>query len=118
MAEGLIRHFYGTGYEAYSAGIEPSRINPFAIRVMSEIGTDISRQRSKSLEEFEDDMFDFVITVCDSARDSCPFFPHGKMIHRGFKDPSKTKGTEQEILRAFRLSRDEIKSWIIDFFRH
>lgn len=112
MAEGLVRHLLDSDYEVFSAGTQPFEINPYAVRVMEEIGVDLSAHRAKGLEEFRDKTFDFVITVCDDARETCPFFPHGKMIHKGFNDPSRVQGSEEEILRAFRKSRDEIREWI------
>lgn len=96
-----------------TAGIQPSQVNPYAIKVMKEIGIDISKQRSKSVEEFRGEKFDLVATVCDQAKEACPFFPGGKkFLHKGFKDPSQFKGTEEEILAEVRRVRDEIKDWI------
>lgn len=117
MAEGFLNALYGDLYEAYSAGTEPSRVNPYAIRAMAEIGIDISHHRSKHLREFLGMEFDYVITVCDSAKDSCPFFPGGKRyIHQGFEDPSKAQGSEEEIMEKFRRIRDEIRAWVESFF--
>ncbi len=117
MAEGFLRALYGDRYEAYSGGTEPSGINPYAIKVMAEAGVDISGQRSKGLEEFKGMRFDYVVTVCDRAREACPFFPGGgKLLHRGFEDPSKFEGTEEEILSGFRRVRDEIRKWIEETF--
>lgn len=113
MAEGLLRAFYGDRYEAYSAGTEPSGVNPYAVRVMQEIGLDISSHRSKSVEEFREMTFDYVVTVCDHAKETCPFFPGGNQyLHRNFADPSESKGTEAEILAVFRHARDDIRDWI------
>ena len=112
MAEGIVKSQYGEYYDVYSAGTEPLEVNPYAIQVMKEIGLDISKQRSKSLEEFRDFRFDYIITVCDQAKESCPFFPGGVIMHKGFKDPSQYSGTEDEILASFRKTRDEIKIWI------
>jgi arsenate reductase len=112
MAEGLVRHMYGSNYDAFSAGTQPSVVNPYAVRAMAEIGIDISHQLSKGIDEFINDSFDYVITVCDNARETCPFFPNGKMIHKEFRDPSLIQGTEEEIETAFRQSRDEIKKWL------
>lgn len=116
MVEGSLRDLFGEYYEVHSAGTEPSSVNPFAIRVMEESGMDISSHRSKSVSEFRNIPFDYVITVCDFAKESCPFFPGGIIIHKGFKDPSQTNGTQDDILREFRRSRDEIKSWLIEEF--
>lgn len=112
MAEGLLNSIYGDQFIAFSAGTEPSELNPFAVRVMDEIGIDISSYRAKGLDRFKDELFDYVITVCDHAKETCPFFPHGKMIHKAFKDPSLVRGSDKEILDAFRQARDEIKEWI------
>ncbi len=113
MAEGLLNALYGDHYEAYSAGTEPSRVNPYAIKIMAEIGIDISNHFSKSIEKFKGMEFDFVVTVCDYAKENCPFFPGGKKyLHKGFKDPSKVKGDKNRVLEEFRRIRDEIKNWI------
>jgi len=113
MAEGFLNALYGDRYEAYSAGIEPARVNPYAVKVMAEISIDISRHRSKSIEEFHAENFDYVVTVCDHAKEVCPFFPRGeKFLHKGFDDSSKFKGSEDEILAEVRRVRDEIKDWI------
>lgn len=113
MAEGILRDLYGNQYEAHSAGIQPSTVNPYAVKVMAEIGIDISRHYSKSIDEFQEMEFDYVVTVCDRAKETCPFFPATKKnIHESFKDPSDLNGTEDEILTGFRSVRDEIKAWI------
>jgi len=117
MAEGILQTLYGDRYEAYSAGTQPTKVNPYAIKVMSEIGIDISNHRSKSAEEFRGKEFDYVVTVCDNAKEACPFFPGGKTyLHKGFKDPSEFKGNENEIVAEFRRVRDEIKRWIEETF--
>ena len=116
MAEGLLRGLYGNEYEAFSAGSIPSRVNPCALRAMTEIGMDISGQRSKSIEEFRGEEFDYVVTLCDEALEACPFFRGKKMLHKGFKDPSVLKGGKDEILTAFRQLRDEIRKWIEEMF--
>jgi arsenate reductase len=117
MAEGLIRTFHGYIYEAFSAGTEPGRVSPYAIRVMAEIGIDIGAHRSKGLQEFLDQKFDYVITVCDQAKESCPYFPGGKKIlHQSFEDPIALTGTEEEIMAGFRRIRDEIRNWIENEF--
>jgi len=113
IAEGLLRTLYGDRFDAYSAGTHPSCVNPYAIKVMKEIGIDISEQRSKSIEEFRGIKFDYVITVCDNAKESCPFFPDGlKYLHKSFEDPSQFSGTREKMLSAFRRVRCEIKDWI------
>jgi arsenate reductase len=113
MAEGLMNALYGDRYLAFSAGTEPSEVNPYAVRVMQEIGIDISSHRSKSVDEFLDQDLDYVVTVCDHAKETCPFFPGGrKPMHKGFQDPSSAAGTEEEKLAVFRRVRDEIRAWI------
>jgi len=118
MAEGLLNSLCGTKYQAYSAGTEPSVVNPYAIQVMSEIGIDISKNRSKSISEFMEQKFDYVITVCDHANEICPFFPGGmKRLHRSFEDPASFEGSEADTLSVFRQIRDEIKEWIAEEFK-
>ena len=112
MAEALLNALKGSRYEAFSAGIEPSRVNPHAVKAMAETGIDISTHRSKSIEEFRGESFDYVVTVCDRAKEACPFFPGEIILHKDFKDPSAFKGTESEILEKVREVRDEIKDWI------
>ncbi len=113
MAEGLLNALHGDKYQAFSAGTIATRVNPHAIAVMKEIGIDISHHQSKTIDQFRDDWFDVVVTVCDHAKETCPFFPRArKMIHAGFPDPSGTQGPEEKVLQAFRQVRDEIKAWI------
>jgi arsenate reductase (thioredoxin) len=113
IAEGLMNALYGKRYRAFSAGTEPSSLNPYAVRVMQEIGIDISDHRSKSVDDFLKQDFDFVVTVSDHAKESCPFFPGGrKSMHKGFQDPASFSGTEEEKLVVFRRVRDEIRDWI------
>jgi len=117
MAEAFVNTLYSDQYEAYSAGIQPSQVNSYAVKVMAEIGIDISGNCSKSVEEFREMTFDYVVTVCDHARETCPFFPGGKtFIHKGFEDLSKVSGTEDEILTKMRKIRDEIKEWVEETF--
>ena len=117
IAEGLMNAMLGERYEAKSAGTEPSEVNPLAIEIMSEIGIDIRSHRSKSVDEFINQDFDYVITVCDQANETCPFFPGGKeRTHKGFKDPAAVEGNKKARLAAFRRSRDEIREWIIHKF--
>ena len=117
MAEGLIRNLYNCYCRAYSAGTEPSKVNPYAIKVMHEIGIDISKHYSKSVDEFSGTNFDYVVTVCDNAKETCPFFPGKKIIHKGFKDPARYEGSVEETIANFRKTRDEIKDWIIKTFK-
>lgn len=109
MAEGLLRNIYGDRYEVYSAGLLPTEVHPFAVAVMKEIGIDISMHQSKSIKEFQGRNFDYVVTVCDNAKEACPFFPGKTIMHQGFDDPSD--------IHEFRHVRDEIKQWITDTFR-
>ena len=117
MAEGFLKTLFPDSYEAYSAGTEPSRINPYALQVMAEMGIDISSHRSKGVGEFLDMDIDLVATVCDHAKQTCPFFPGGKeAIHRGFEDPAAFKGSKGDKEAVFRRVRDEIQSWIEESF--
>ena len=113
MAEGYLRARYGDTFEAGSAGTEVREVHPGAIQVMKEIGIDISRHRSKLIDEFFDQGADVVVTLCDSAQQSCPFLPGAKkVIHAGFPDPSACAGTPEECLTQFRMVRDAIFVWI------
>ncbi len=115
MAEGLLNVMGSGKYMASSAGTTPSKVHPLAIYVMKEIGIDISHHRSKSIEEFKGEKFDIVVTVCDNAKEACPFFPYAKKyLHRSFEDPSQLPEARQ--LAAFRKVRDEIKKWILNTF--
>jgi arsenate reductase len=134
MAEGLLKHLYGEKYEVFSAGSNPTQVNPFAIKVMAEIGIDISKQVSKSIEEFRNKEIDLVVSVCrSSAKLKCSLcsspivmgrpeiintsIPGAKhYLHHGFNDPSEVDGSDEEKTLAFRRTRDEIKKWIIDKF--
>jgi len=118
MGEGLFRKEGGSGYEVSSAGTRPSQVRPEAIAVMREIGIDISGNRSKSVDEFAGQAFDFVVTVCDSARDNCPVFPGAtKRIHWSLEDPAAVEGTDEERLAAFRRTRDQLRERIETFVR-
>lgn len=117
MAEGLANHYLADKVVAYSAGTEATRVNPLAAKVLTELGVDCSRQRSKTLEEFAGQEFDHAVTLCGDANDKCPLFiGKAKRIHRGFDDPSRLHGTEEEVLPEFRRVRDEIKTWIMEYF--
>jgi arsenate reductase (thioredoxin) len=134
MAEGLLRHLYGEKYEVFSAGANPTHVNPFAIKVMAEIGIDISKQTSKSIEEFRNKEIDLVVSVCrSSAKLMCSLcsspivmgrpeiinttIPGAKRyLHHGFNDPSEVDGSDEEKTVAFRSIRDDIKEWIIGNF--
>ncbi len=116
MAEGLLRHFGNGEFEVYSAGTNPSFVHPLAIEAMKEIGIDISWHRSKSVMEFIGHSFDYVITVCDKAKESCPTFPGNvKRIHWSFEDPAEATGTKEERMKVFRKVRDQIKEHILSF---
>lgn len=113
MAEGLLRHDLGDRYEVFSAGTEATRVNPRAIQSMAEIGIDISRQHSKTLDQFDGQPFDCVVTLCGDANEKCPLFVGGvERMHQGFDDPSRTEGSEEEIMADFRRVRDEIRAWL------
>ena len=113
MAEGFLNCLYGGHYQAFSAGVKPGRVHPLAIDVMSEVGIDISQQRSKGIEEVIENFFDTVVTVCDGARETCPIYPGGaEVLHHSFEDPSSFDGTPEEVADKFRQVRDEIKEWI------
>jgi arsenate reductase len=116
MAEAFLNKLCGDKYEAKSAGVTPRGINFYVVKVMAEIGVDLSAHRSKSIMEFQGKTFDYVVTVCDSARESCPFFPGEIQIDKSFPDPAAFTGTEEEILSKVRVVRDEIKSWIESTF--
>jgi arsenate reductase len=116
MAEGLLRYFGNGKFEVYSAGTNPSFVHPLAIEAMNEIGIDISWHRSKSVMEFIGQSFDYVITVCDKAKESCPTFPGDvKRIHWSFEDPAEAIGTKEERMKVFRKVRDQIKEHILSF---
>ena len=115
MAEGLVNSLYSKVLRAKSAGTKPGIVNPCAVRVMAEMGIDISDHRSKGLDEFEGQQFDYVVMVCSDAAETCPFFSGGReQIHHAFDDPSSFKGSDDNKLQAFRKSRNEINKWIID----
>ena len=117
MAEGLVNYYLGDRSQAFSAGTEATRVNPLAIAVMAELGIDLSVQRSKTLDEYTGEQFDYVITLCGYANEKCPLFFGGvQRLHCGFEDPSRLSGSEEDVLPEFRRVRDEIKNWIIDYF--
>jgi arsenate reductase len=116
MAEGWARHFHGDSLGVYSAGVKPTDLNPDAVRVMAESGIDISRQRSKHVDDLEDISFDYVVAVCDGAYESCPLFPgRAKVICHAFNDPPRlTEGAANEAdrLAPYRRVRDEIRDFV------
>jgi arsenate reductase len=113
MAEGYLRHVAGGEFEPLSAGVEPKSLNPLAIEVMSEIGVDISKHRSKDVREFLGQAIPYVITVCDNAKQRCPIFPRTyKFLHWSLEDPAEATGSHEEKLAVFRRVRDEIRERI------
>jgi arsenate reductase len=113
MAEGLLRNINSRQYEAFSAGVKPTAVNPKALQVMREIGIDISKQFSKSVDQFSDSDFDIVVTVCDNAKESCPVFGvASRRIHWSFVDPADATGSDEQVVRVFRTVRDRIKKRI------
>jgi arsenate reductase len=118
MAEGLLRHDAGDRFDVESAGTKPGIVRPEAIAVMNELGIDISGHRSKHVDEFAGQQFDYVITVCDNARESCPvFFGAAKRLHHSFDDPAAGSGSEEERLSLFRRVRGELRAYLADFAR-
>lgn len=116
MAEGLLRHDAGDRFDVYSAGTKPSQVRPEAILVMRELGIDISGQRSKSVDEFGGQKLDYVLTVCDNARESCPIFPGGaSMIRESFSDPAALAGSDADRLALFRRVRDQMRRYLRSF---
>jgi arsenate reductase len=116
MAEGLLRSIAGERFEVFSAGTKPVGLNPNAVAAMNQIGVDISGYRSKSVDEFAGQPFDYVITVCDNAREACPYFPGGgQRIHHSFEDPAAVRQDQQS--KLFGRVRDEISAWLQAFVR-
>jgi len=116
MAEALLRQLDGADFQAYSAGTSPGRLHPLAVRAMAEKGIDVSAQAAKDVRGFDGERFDYVITVCDAARESCPIFPGAaRQLHWSLPDPSAAKGEEEERLAAFRSVRDRLAALISEF---
>ncbi|MBO9675668.1 MAG: arsenate reductase ArsC [Sphingobacteriaceae bacterium] len=116
LAEGYLKYFAQNKAKIYSAGIEVHGVNPRAVKIMAEDGIDISAQTSNHIEEYFDVPFDYVITVCDHAKESCPYFPTQAIkLHHNFPDPAKATGTESEIMAQFRSTRDLVKAYMEDF---
>lgn len=116
IAEGYLKKFAGDKAEVYSAGVETHGVNPRAIQIMKEDGIDISQHTSNNINEYRNVDFDFVITVCDNAKERCPFFPsNAKKFHYNFPDPAKATGTEQQIIHQFREVRNLIKDYSKEF---
>lgn len=113
IAEGWARHLKGNVIDAYSAGIWPVGLNPITVKVMAEAGVDISTQTSKHVDELLGIDFDYVVTLCDNARQQCPVFDgKAKLFHRAFEDPTFTLGSEEEIMAVFRKTRDDIRAFV------
>ena len=116
MAEGLVNHDLDGKVQAFSAGTDPSSVHPLAVAVMKEVDIDIAHHRSKGMDEFADEEFDYVITLCDQANESCPvFFGGTRRLHMGFDDPAAIPGSESEKLAAFRKVRDQIRKSTVGF---
>lgn len=112
MAEGLLRHDFGHLLEVASAGSRATLVRPEAIQAMADVDIDISQHRSKHVDELAGQTFDYVLTVCDSARETCPIYPgHGKRLHHAFEDPAATEGPQDERLAAFRRVRDQMRTY-------
>jgi arsenate reductase len=112
MAEAFLNALCGDRFKAESAGITPTSINPYVKQAMAEVGIDLSTHHSKSITEFQGRNFNYVVTVCDLAREQCPFFPGEIELHKSFPDPASFTGTDDEILAKVRQVRDEIKQWV------
>ena len=118
IAEGYLQKFAGDKAKVYSAGIETHGVNPKAVSIMKEDGIDISNHTSNNINEYRDIDFDFVITVCDNAREKCPYFPsRAKKFHQDFPDPASAMGSEKEVMDQFRKVRDQIKEYSIKFIK-
>ncbi|MFU2157502.1 MULTISPECIES: arsenate reductase ArsC [Caldisericum] len=118
MAEAFLNALYGERFEAYSAGTHPGTLNSYVVKAMKEIGIDISNNKTKSVMDFKGKRFDYVVTVCDQAREECPYFPGAlQYIHKGFEDPSTFTGSDEEIMEKVRKLRDEIEQWIMETFK-
>jgi arsenate reductase len=116
IAEGYLRHFVNGKADVYSAGIETHGVNPRAIAAMKEDGLDISHHTSNNVNEYANLEFDYVITVCDNAKENCPYFPAKvKVLHHNFPDPAKATGTEEDIMKEFRTVRNLIKNYMEEF---
>lgn len=117
MAEGLLRDRYGDQYDVYSAGTERTHVRPLATAVMEEVNVDLSDHHSKTIDDLGDRTFDVVVTVCDAAREACPYLPaEEENLHRSFEDPSSAQGTDEERRAVFRRVRDALADWIDETF--
>lgn len=119
MAHGYLNYFANHDLKVYSAGIETHGVNPRAVAVMREDGVDISHHTSNNIKEYANEEFDFVLTVCDNAKENCPYFPSKiKTFHHDFPDPAKAKGSEEQIMNEFRKTRDMIRDYTSDFIKN
>jgi len=117
MAEGILKALYGNVYDVFSAGTEPTQVDAYAIKALHEIGIDISGYHSKGVDEFVNKKFNYIVTLCDHAKEACPYLPGGEIIiHKGFFDPASVEGSEVDKLNAFRRTRNEIKAWVTEEF--
>lgn len=118
MAEGMLKHICQSTYDVHSAGTEPSIVRPEAIKALAEIDIDISKNCSKSIDEFACEKIDFILTVCNKAKENCPYFPaRTKIVHNSFEDPADVEGVEKTRMKAFRKVRDEIGNYLPEFLR-
>jgi arsenate reductase len=119
IAHGYLDYFGNEKLDVYSAGIETHGVNPRAIAVMKEDGINISHHTSNNVKEYEREEFDYVLTVCDNAKENCPYFPAKvKTFHYNFPDPAKAKGSEDQIIEQFRITRDMIRKYVSDFIQN
>jgi len=117
MAEAFLNNIYGDRYSAFSAGSDPTQIDPLVVLVMNEIGVDVGNYRAKSVSVFENQLFDAIFTLCDQARESCPYVSGGGIHkHKSFSDPSEFKGKPDVVISEYKRIRDEIKEWIEEEF--
>ena len=118
MAHGYLNHFGEGRINVYSAGVEKHGLNPFAVGIMAEDGVDISHHTSVHVDDYVHITFDYILTVCDHAKESCPIFiSEAQKFHHNFSDPTKLSGSASELVQAFRSTRDNIKQWCLDFIR-
>jgi arsenate reductase len=118
IAHGYLQQFAGNKAQVYSAGVEVHGVNPKAVKIMADDGVDISSHTSNNVDEYMDIPFDYIITVCDNAKENCPYFPSkAQRFHQNFPDPAKATGTEQEVMEEFKRVRDVIKVYAADFVK-
>ena len=115
MAEGWLDYFTSDIIEVYSAGTKPETVNPYAVKVMQLAGIDISENTSNNFDEYKDIEFDYVITVCDKAKELCPVFPSSNVIHKSFLDPAKSRGTEEELIKVYSEVSYDLKKFMEQF---